>query len=179
MPQESRQERTARLFSQDDTLQIICDHLANGGDLLDLSKTWDIRYSDLIRWLNSDDNRKRQWLSAMDARNEWAVQRLMSELRSLAFVDIRSIFDENHALLPPHKWSDEIARCVSFVEVNELNDYEDGFKIKIGEVKKIKLYDKLKAIEMLGKDLGRFVSKHEVSGKLTLEDLVTGSNKEE
>lgn len=177
MTQETMKERTARLCADPNTMDTIISHLANGGNLIDLCQTWQVRYCDIISHLHANEDHKKAYLAALDARNEFCVQRVLSELNSLAFVDIRKLYDDEGVLLKPSQWPADAARCVAGLEINELNDYDEGKKIKIGEVKKVKLYDKLKSIELLGKDLGRFVSKHEVTGKLTLEDLVNSSNK--
>ena len=176
---ETMKERTTRICADPDTLDNVVGHIANGGNLIDLCRTWDVRYSDIVMWLNNDEVRKKSFYAALDARNEWAIQRILGELNALAFVDIRGIFDENHELLPPNKWPDDVARAIAGIEVNELKEHDGERMVVIGEVKKVKLYDKLKSIELLGKDLGRFVSKHEVTGRLTLEDLVTGSQTKE
>lgn len=161
------------------TIETICVHLANGGDLFELCKTWSVRYGDVVMYCNRPEHQK-NFVAALDARNEWAIQRILSELHGLAFVDIRDIFDDNHKLLPPKDWPDNVAKAIAGIDVFE--EYEkdrDGAMELSGYVKKVKLYDKLKSIELLGKDLGRFISKHEVTGRLTLEDLVTSSNKKE
>ena len=183
---ESMKERYNRIINDAETMNTICGDTANGGSLIKLAETWNIRYSDILFWIYADAERKRQYLEAVDARNEWTIHRLLDELRSLSFINARLLFDENHALLTPDKWPDDICRAISSIEVDEIWDETAGFevggkkkKVQIGETKKLKLYDKLKAIELLGKDLGRFISKHEVTGKLTLEDLVTGSLKKD
>ena len=43
----------------------------------------------------------------------------------------------------------------------------------IGLTKKIKLWDKNQALDKLAKHLGLLVDKVEVSGKVTLEELIT------
>lgn len=179
MPEETMKERTARLCADPNTMDTITGHLANGGNLIDLCKTWNVRYSDIVTFLNADAERKKSYMSALDARNEFCVQRILSELNALAFMDLSKVFDDDHKLLPPSKWPPDVCRAIAGIDVEDLDDYEDGKKVRIGYTKKLKVYDKLKSIELLGKDLGRFVSKHEVSGRLTLEDLVTGSNKPE
>lgn len=183
---ETMKERFNRKINEPDTMETICGDTANGGSLIKLAETWNIRYSDILLWVHADELRKKLYHEALDARNEWTVHRLLDELRSLSFINARLLFDENHALLTPDKWPDDICRAISSIEVDEIWDEDAGFeaggkkkKVQIGETKKLKLYDKLKAIELLGKDLGRFISKHEVTGKLTLEDLVTGSLKKD
>lgn len=178
MPDESLRERTERVKADPDTIEEIFQHLANGGSLIAWCEVKKIRYSDILWWMNIDPERKKKLEEGLDAQQQWAVHRLLQELRSISFIDIRKIFDDDHALKPVKEWPPEVAAAIAGIDVDELYDYEDGKRIKVGKTKKLKMFDKLKALEMLGKDLGRFVQKHEINGKLTLEDLVTGSKKD-
>jgi len=172
-------DNTTEKINDPKTIDTIFDNIANGGSLIDLCELWNCSYVLILRWIYDDVERTKRYQAALDARNEWIVQRLLGELKSLAFVDVRKIFDDNHALLPPDKWPADVARAIAGLDVTEEFDYEDSKKVHTGYLKKVKFYDKLKSIELLGKDLGRFIQKHEVSGKLTLEDLVGGSKKDE
>lgn len=161
--------------NQDQTMQEIEDHLSNGGDLIDLSQLWKIRYSDLLSWVNKDGARQKRFMRALDARGEWIIQALLRELKSMALVDVRQLYDSDGTVLPVDKWPDSVARCVASVEVSEIFDTDEGRRVLVGHTKKIRLWDKHKAVEMLGRDLGRFIPRADVNIKITLEDLITGS----
>lgn len=160
-------DNTTEKINDPKTIDTIFDNIANGGSLIDLCELWNASYVLILRWIYDDAIRTKRYQDALDARNEWVVQRLLSELKSLAFVDVRLLFDEKHKLLPPEKWPVDVARAIAGIDADATG------------VTKVKLYDKLKSIELLGKDLGRFIQKHEVSAKVTLEDLVAGSKKDE
>lgn len=172
----SMDEKFKKIAADPESIKTIFNDLANGGSLITLAQTWEVRYSDLIRWIYEDESRKKLYLAAIDAKQEWAVARLLHEITNISFVDIRKIFNDDHSLKPPHEWPDDVAAAIAGLDVEETFDYEDKKKVQTGWIKKVKLNDKLKAIEMLGRDLGRFVTKHEVTGKLTLEDLVAKAN---
>lgn len=172
-------ERTNRLLGDPDAMRTIYSHIANGGYLPDLCEMWQVKYSDVTYWIHNDKEREKLYINALEARQEWAVQRLLSEIQKISFINIKQLFNEDHTLKPPSEWPADIAASVSSIEVMEEFAGTGNEKMLIGHTKKIKLLDKLKAIEMLGKDLGRFVAKHEVTGKITLEDLVNGSIKKE
>lgn len=166
---------------QDDpaTLDTIFDNVANGGSLIELCEVWQVPYHFMSRWLYADETRKKMYNDALDARIEWTIQRLLGELKALAFLDVRKIFDENHALLPADQWPADVAKAIAGLDVTEQFEMDGSKKVFSGYLKKVKFYDKLKSIDLLGKQLGMFVQKHEVSGRLTLEDLVAGSHKNE
>lgn len=105
------------------------------------------------------------------------AQTILTELLRIATSDIRKIFDDKGALLPFSQWHEDIARSVASVQVDELFEGSGQEREMIGLTKKIKLWDKNQALDKLAKHLGLLVDKVEVSGKVTLEDLVTGSFK--
>lgn len=180
-PKETQAERLTRLKAAPGTMIEIFGHLANGGSLINLCQMWSVRYSDIIYWINEDAARKKLYTEALIAQQEWSINRLLQELRAISFVDIKQIFNEDHSLKPPSEWPDDVAAALAGIEVDEIWEMQESEnsrkmkKVQIGETKKVKLFDKLKALEMLGRDLGRFTQKIEHSGKLTLEDLVSAS----
>lgn len=115
---------------------------------------------------------------------------VLKELTRLGYSDIRELFDDNGNIKPIKDWPDEIGRAVSSIEVFEEFEYEQrGFhcvscsktatKAVIGQIKKLKLWQKNHALELMGKHKKLFTDKLEVEGKLTLADLVAGSKKGE
>ena len=65
-------------------------------------------------------------------------------------------------------------RTIAGIEVEELYEMQGREKVYIGRVKKIKLIDKTKAIEMLGKKLDMFIDKVHVSGEVQVKHSVEG-----
>lgn len=170
------------ILKQDpETPDKIYRHMANGGSLITYASMMGVDFCDVLKWLSNEHGKV--YDDANEALRQWEINRLLHEIKAISFVDIRQIFNEDHSLKSPSEWPENVAASLSGIDVAEIWDTEpdaDGKKrkVQIGEIKKIKLFDKLKALEMLGKDLGRFATKHEITGKLTLEDLVTGSKKE-
>ena len=87
-------------------------------------------------------------------RHEKTVDRLINELANIAFADIRDVlgFSEKGVVIKNSEdLPDHVARTVSEVSM-------DGDKVKV------KLYDKLAAIDKLGKHFGMFIERREVTG---------------
>lgn len=82
------------------------------------------------------------------------ADRVLTELARLGFSDVRQLFNDEGALKPINELTDDVAACVSSVEVEELFDGGGKDKVQIGFTKKIKLWDKKGSLEMLGKHLG-------------------------
>ena len=85
------------------------------------------------------------------------ADKVQAEIARLAFSDLREYYDSNGFLKNPHDLSDDAAAALAGIEVDELWGIGmSGDKEKIGETKKIKLYDKLAALDKLARRLGMF-----------------------
>lgn len=93
-----------------------------------------------------------------EERTEITADMVVQELAKVAFADIRELYDETRLLLP-HELSDKTAATISSFKTKREGDAEEGFY----EVEEYKRYDKMKALEVLGKHLGMFIEKQEVN----------------
>lgn len=73
-----------------------------------------------------------------------AAADVIRELGRIAFSDIRKLYDEHGNLKPVNELDDDTAATLAGIEVEEQG------------VRKVKRYDKPKALELLGKYLGLF-----------------------
>lgn len=156
---------TDRLFNTEteQTERTTFDHIANGGDLITLSETWGIKYSDLAHFMQATEVRKNLLKNAYQARNEWCQQKILREVERLAMVDIRELYDESGILKPMSEWPDGAAAAVTSIETDEIFE-RDGKNIDhVGNKKKLKLSDKLKALEMIGRGHGLFAQNVKVT----------------
>lgn len=94
------------------------------------------------------------------------VERVLNEYAKIAFSDIRNLFDENSRLLPVKDIPDEIAAALSSVEVDQLWAMGMDGREEVGETKKVKVWDKTKALDALGRHLGLFEKDNEQSKPL-------------
>jgi phage terminase small subunit len=103
------------------------------------------------------------------------AEKVLKELSRIAFLDIRKIFTEEGALRPIHELDDETAAAIAGLEHEKLFDYFGKGQAKhIGTTSKLKLADKLRALELLGKwhKLKLFSENIEVSGTVSLADVI-------
>lgn len=107
-------------------------------------------------------------LKAAEARDKDLIVR---SLRGVIETYPSDMFNEDGSLRPVSEWPKEL---IAGFEIEEL--YNKGESI--GNVKKVKSVDRLRAMEMLGKERGMFVNRTKVDASLTLEQLVEASNKE-
>lgn len=90
-------------------------------------------------------------------------QRIIEELAKIAFADIRKAYDKNGNLRPIQDLDDDTAGAIIGVESFEEYDGRGDDREYIGDTKKIKMADKIRAAELLGKHLGMFKEKIEIS----------------
>lgn len=106
---------------------------------------------------------------------EVTVEKVLTELHRIASSDLVMAFDEKNCLLPLVDIPEDIRRCIASIEVDEIWEGFGAERTQVGVTKKIKLWDKNKALEMLGKYLKLFVERKELSVSDSLEALLTAS----
>lgn len=80
------------------------------------------------------------------------AQRVIEELGKIAFSDIRELMTVDNALMDIKQLDDNTAGAVASIEVDEIR--MSG--MAVGETKKVKLWDKIRALDSLGKHFGIF-----------------------
>lgn len=85
---------------------------------------------------------------------------VLERLIRVVSADIRDAFDDDSRMVPVKKFNDDLAFAVTSLDNEEIAAAGEN----IGSVKKIRLADKLKALEMLGRHLGMWKDRTEVSG---------------
>lgn len=96
------------------------------------------------------------------------ADRVVMELAKIAFVNAKDVIDSDTATVRPDALPEDTA-AIQSVKVKTFG--EDGLE------REIKMADKLKALELLGKHLGMFKDRVELSGtleteKTKLDDLI-------
>ena len=169
----SQKDYEFQIFNDPYLMDKVCNHIAMGGSAIDIAETLRINYATLITWIRSESTRLKRYEQSLVFRNEWAKEKVLKEIRDLGTFDIRKVLGVNGEVLPASEWPDEIAKAVVSIDVSEeTNGYEN-----IGWLKKVKFVDKLKALEMSAKNLSLLTEKHEVSGNLTLDQLIMATQR--
>lgn len=92
-------------------------------------------------------------LKAQQGRVEISSDRIVKELARVAFSDVRPLFDGDGNLRDVHGLKDDVAAAVAGVQTEE-QSAKDG--TKTGQVRKVRMWDKIKALELLGKHFKMF-----------------------
>ena len=98
---------------------------------------------------------------------DWVLQRLGQEVEA----DLADLYDEEGALKPVHEWP-LIWRqgLVAGIDVVEEFETVDGQKERVGVVRKVKLSDRIKRVELIGKhiDVQAFRDQIQQTGEINL-----------
>lgn len=88
------------------------------------------------------------------ARLEVTIERVLKEQAAIAFADPRRLFNEDGSLKAIHELDDATAASLSAIEVETLFETGEGGKRAVGQLHKLKRWDKGKALEHLSRFLG-------------------------
>jgi phage terminase small subunit len=84
------------------------------------------------------------------------AERVLTELARIGFSDIRKLFNENGSLKNPQDWDADTAAAVAGVQFTEEFEASSKERKGIGTTKRVRMFDKVRALEMLMKHLGLF-----------------------
>lgn len=105
-------------------------------------------------------------VKAGEARAAVTQDRVVQELARIAFADIRNVMSwdgERSTFKPSTELDDDAARAIASVkERTTRTEARNGESVTYLETRELKMYDKLKALEMLGRHLGMFNDKLQI-----------------
>ncbi len=101
----------------------------------------------------------------IEQRTEVTQDMVIKELSKIAFLDIRKLYNNEGGLKNIQDIDSDTAGAINSIEsVEEFDGYGED-KEQIGYTKKIKLSEKTKALELLGRHLGLFNDKLDINVK--------------
>ncbi len=100
-----------------------------------------------------------------EQRTEVTQDMVIKELSRIAFLDIRKIYDENGKLRNIQDIDEDTVKAIASLETFEEYEGRGENKTYIGDTQKVKLSDKIKALELLGRHLGIFNDKLDLNLK--------------
>jgi phage terminase small subunit len=82
------------------------------------------------------------------AKSEIKAERVLREVARIAFADIRLLYDEHGNLKPLNEMDADTAAALASIEIEERGEG--------GRIRKVRLADKIKALDMLMRHLGLY-----------------------
>lgn len=106
---------------------------------------------------------------------------IIQELMALALSDIGDMFNEDGSLKPLHEIPAATRRAISAIDIEELFEGKGEEREHIGYTKKLRIWDKVKALELLGKNLKMWTDKYELNDrpKVYRRDMTGRKDKED
>ncbi len=101
-------------------------------------------------------------------RTEVKAEDILRELLRLAMVDVGKAFDAEGKLLPLHEMPEDVRRAIAGVETTTITR-DDG---PVTVLTKVKWWDKVRGLELLGKHLGLYLERHQHDVGQNLEQLL-------
>lgn len=108
----------------------------------------------------------------IEEKVELSAERVLAELSLLAFVDLGKAYDDRGNLLAVRDIPDDVRRALAGLEVDELWEGSGEDRRQIGVTRKVKLLDKIRALELLGKRFKLWVDRVEHSADEELTELL-------
>lgn len=114
-------------------------------------------------------------ISLQEKRLDIKADEVLKEIRRVGMSDVRELYKEDGTVKHPKEWPDDLARAVSSIEVEELFEFVNGEKVWIGYTKKIKLWSKTQALDMLGKHKKLFTDRVELDVSDNLAEKIAAA----
>lgn len=174
-----RRERTETLMNSREFMDRICGELTAGNTLVAFCRELDIIFNLVNAWIQVDAERRKRYAEAIAVREKHHSDEIITELVSYLRADITEAFDrETGALKPLHEMPANVRKLIAGVEVEEIFEGRGDDRRIVGTLRKVKFWDKPRSMETLMKHLKMLVDRHEVSGKVTLADLLAPEDDE-
>jgi phage terminase small subunit len=111
----------------------------------------------------------------IEQSTEITIERVLKEFARLGFQDPRKLFNDDGSPKGIHELDDDTAAAIAGLDVMEIYEGTGKDRQFVGYLKKYKLADKKGALDSIGKHLGMFVDKKEVTGelKISYEDVLS------
>ncbi len=98
-------------------------------------------------------------------RNMVTIERVVQEYARLAFFDPRKLFNANGTPKTLSELDDDTAAAIAGLEVSEIWEGFGEDRRYVGDLKKYKIANKIGALDSIGKHLGMFIERKEITGK--------------
>ena len=94
---------------------------------------------------------------------------IIEELKKIGFSNMQKVFNENGGIKNIQEMDSDTTAAICSIESYEEYDGYGADKEYVGDTKKVKMLDKTKALELLGKHLGMFKDKLEIESDKPFE----------
>lgn len=155
----------------------IYSNVAQGGTLTRYADVIGVPFYYVRRYISTNPDFEKLYQDALKDRAEWVREVVLDQLNMIATFNAADLFDADGSLKSIDDWSDAAKAMVSGIEIADIWDGKGEDREKVGELKKVKLLDKLKSIDMIGKNQKLWSDPKDDSKGLKLEDILALATK--
>lgn len=173
-----RRELVAAVVEDVHSIDELAAAVASGGTLAGWCRDKDIPYTEINRWIQADEARRTRYADALKLRETHQTDRVVGELATLLDADLADAYTEDGCLKAIHDMPLSIRRAIASIEVDEIWEGRGDDRRLVGHTRKLKLWDKVKGVELMARKNKMLTDKVDVQHKHTLADLVGASMQE-
>ena len=161
------------LFSGKATREILCEVMGKGGGAKSTVEKWlaEARPKAEILIKEAENIRRRESEAAIAEharKNNITRESIQERLWAIANGNLQDYFTKNNNAIAIKDLPREVAGLLASIEVDELYHGSAGSRYWVGQTKKFRLHDPLKAIDMLNKMNGWYKETEPVKVNLTI-----------
>jgi hypothetical protein len=175
-PMSAEQRKRLEFLEENQTecMAQLYEAIASGGTVRSFAKEVKIPFVHLMKWARACPERSKLMDQAHEDRLSYYKEAILDEVSGIAEADLGECYDDNGNLKPINQIPERVRRALAEYDMSSSVDDKGNETFK----QKIKLTPKLKALELLAREVGLFKEKHEVKHEFKMEDLVGDSFKE-
>lgn len=116
-------------------------------------------------------------MKGRNSRVKMSADTVLIKLAEMLEADVIDILNEDGSIKPIHEWPPVWRKSIAGFEIAELFEGQGADRSQIGFVKKIKLLDKIKVLELVGKhvDVAAFRERVQVDVSFSLADKMAAA----
>ena len=157
-------------FTDEQLIYELTKFIHCGGSASQFAEAWKIDFSKLMETVRSDKNFTEAYNNSKQNRKEYFIEKLNEEILNVASFNIADAFDDVGNLKPISEMPENLQKAISGVDVTKDTQNET-------QSVKIKIHDRLKAIDMLAKKEGLYTQKVELKADDSLLSLLSSKEK--
>jgi len=150
------------VLAEPDTQDILLDHISEGGTLAEFCSARDIKFRVVREWMETDPDRRKLFELANTSRERFLQDAVLATLRDLNAADLTELLTVDGQMKPLAQIPRQFRRLISGMETRTSTDPETG---SVNTFQRVKALTPDKGADMLGKHLGMYRDKVEVTGK--------------
>lgn len=147
-----------------ESMDDIVRHISMGGSLTSYCETMGYSLSTVKGFIFADRGRREAYEAARKEQAFAVRDKIIDQLIDITDADLTSIV-RNGEVLPPSEWPESVRRACQQMNIGRTKDGDITLNIK--------LPDKLKATELLGKAFAVWTEKIQVDGKIDLAAVIS------